>query len=79
MQSDQIPLSLLDLVRVKQGSDAAGALAEAQEIATHVDRLGYNRYWVAEHHNMQSIASAANGSCRSSGIWRKKTPCAIMN
>ena len=59
MQADPIPLSLLDLVRVKQGSDAADALAEAQEIATHVDRLGFNRYWVAEHHNMQSIASAA--------------------
>jgi len=59
MTPDTIPLSLLDLVRVKQGSDAAGALAEAQEIATHIDRLGFNRYWVAEHHNMQSIASAA--------------------
>lgn len=53
MQTAQIRLSLLDLVRVKQGSDAAGALAEAQEIAAHVDDLGYNRYWVAEHHNMQ--------------------------
>jgi luciferase family oxidoreductase group 1 len=59
MPTDRIPLSLLDLVRVKQGSDAAGALAEAQAIASHVDALGFNRYWVAEHHNMQSIASAA--------------------
>ena len=59
MQTSRIPLSLLDLVRVKQGADAAGALAEAQEIATHIDQLGFNRYWVAEHHNMQSIASAA--------------------
>lgn len=59
MQTTRIPLSLLDLVRVKQGADAAGALAEAQEIATHIDQLGFNRYWVAEHHNMQSIASAA--------------------
>ena len=59
MQTAPIPLSLLDLVRVKQGATAVGALAEAQEIATHVDRLGFNRYWVAEHHNMQSIASAA--------------------
>ena len=59
MQSSPIPLSLLDLVRVKQGSTAIDALAEAQEVATHVDRLGFNRYWVAEHHNMQSIASAA--------------------
>jgi len=59
MTAAQIPLSLLDLVRVKQGSDATGALTEAQQIATHIDRLGFNRYWVAEHHNMQSIASAA--------------------
>ncbi len=59
MQADPIPLSLLDLVRVKQGSNASGALAEAQEIAAHVDQLGFHRYWVAEHHNMQSIASSA--------------------
>ncbi|MBL9063292.1 LLM class flavin-dependent oxidoreductase [Tabrizicola sp.] len=59
MTADPIPLSLLDLVRVREGFDAANALAEAQAIAAHVDRLGFNRYWVAEHHNMQSIASAA--------------------
>ena len=59
MQTDPIPLSLLDLVRVREGFDAADALSEAQGIATHADRLGFNRYWVAEHHNMQSIASAA--------------------
>ncbi|WP_112312359.1 LLM class flavin-dependent oxidoreductase [Pseudogemmobacter bohemicus] len=57
--TDSIPISLLDLVRVREGFDAADALSEAQGIATHADRLGYNRYWVAEHHNMQSIASAA--------------------
>src|SRR5690606_3177141 len=59
MTVNPIPLSLLDLVRVKSGSTVAAALAEAQQIATHVDTLGFNRYWVAEHHNMQSIASAA--------------------
>lgn len=57
--TDNIPLSLLDLVRVREGFDAANALSEAQSIATVADRLGYNRYWVAEHHNMESIASAA--------------------
>ena len=57
--TDNITLSLLDLVRVREGFDAANALSEAQSIATVADRLGYNRYWVAEHHNMESIASAA--------------------
>ncbi|MCB5411531.1 LLM class flavin-dependent oxidoreductase [Pseudogemmobacter faecipullorum] len=54
-----VPLSLLDLVRVREGAGPREALAEAQSIAAHVDRLGFNRYWVAEHHNMQGIASAA--------------------
>lgn len=52
-------LSLLDLVRVRAGHGPEDALAQAQAIATHVDRLGFRRYWVAEHHNMESIASAA--------------------
>lgn len=59
MSADSIPLSLLDLVRVREGFGPEDALAEAQAIARHADRLGFNRYWVAEHHNMQSIASAA--------------------
>lgn len=59
MPDTVIPLSLLDLVRVREGSSPAGALAEAQDTAAHVDSLGYSRYWVAEHHNMEGIASAA--------------------
>ncbi|VDC33292.1 LLM class flavin-dependent oxidoreductase [Pseudogemmobacter humi] len=59
MQADPIPLSLLDLVRVREGFGPEDALTEAQAIARHADRLGFNRYWVAEHHNMESIASAA--------------------
>jgi luciferase family oxidoreductase group 1 len=59
---DRIPLSLLDLVRVREGRDASDALAEAQETAAHVDALGYTRYWVAEHHNMEGIASAATST-----------------
>lgn len=55
----RIPLALLDLVRVRQGHDAAEALARAPRTAALADRLGYSRYWVAEHHNMESIASAA--------------------
>ncbi len=57
--SERIALSLLDLVRVREGFDAADALARAPETAALVDRLGFARYWVAEHHNMESIASAA--------------------
>ncbi len=57
--ADPVRLSLLDLVRVREGRDASDALAEAQETAALVDALGFTRYWVAEHHNMQGIASAA--------------------
>ncbi len=55
----RVALSLLDLVRVREGRDASDALAEAQDTAALADALGYTRYWVAEHHNMQGIASAA--------------------
>jgi luciferase family oxidoreductase group 1 len=54
-----IPLSILDLSPIKQGSDAAGALHESLELARHAETLGYHRYWLAEHHNMPGIASAA--------------------
>ena len=53
------PLSLLDLVPVTLGSTAAEALHRSLELARAADRLGYTRYWVAEHHNMTGIASAA--------------------
>ncbi|WP_073131611.1 LLM class flavin-dependent oxidoreductase [Muricoccus roseus] len=54
-----IPLSVLDLSPVPDGSDAGQALRNSAELARHVERLGYNRYWMAEHHNMPGIASAA--------------------
>lgn len=53
------PLSVLDLSPIKQGSDAASALRESAELARHCEALGYHRYWLAEHHNMPGIASAA--------------------
>jgi luciferase family oxidoreductase group 1 len=53
------PLSLLDLVPVTLGSTPAEALHRSLELARAADRLGYTRYWVAEHHNMTGIASAA--------------------
>src|SRR6201992_988748 len=52
-------LSVLDLAPIKQGSDAAAALAESVALAQHAETLGYHRYWMAEHHNMPGIASAA--------------------
>lgn len=52
-------LSILDLAPVPQGSDVSEALANTIDLARHAERLGYNRYWLAEHHNMAGIASAA--------------------
>lgn len=52
-------LSVLDLVPVRQGHTAHEALAETAALARHVEALGYSRFWVAEHHNMEGIASAA--------------------
>jgi luciferase family oxidoreductase group 1 len=53
------PLSILELVRVTQETDARGALNNARDLAAHGEKLGYGRVWVAEHHNMAGIASAA--------------------
>lgn len=53
------PLSILDLVRITEETDARGALNNARDLAIHAESWGYNRIWVAEHHNMASIASAA--------------------
>ena len=52
-------LSILDLVRVTESTDARGALDNARDLAAHAERWGYRRFWVAEHHNMPGIASAA--------------------
>ena len=51
--------SLLDLVPVVEGGTVAQALANAADLAAHAERQGYSRYWVAEHHGMAGIASAA--------------------
>jgi luciferase family oxidoreductase group 1 len=52
-------LSVLDLAPITQGSDAATALRHSLDLAQHAERWGYKRFWVAEHHNMPGIASAA--------------------
>jgi luciferase family oxidoreductase group 1 len=54
-----IPLSILDLAPIVEGGDAADALRRSLDLARHAERWGYRRYWVAEHHNMKGIASAA--------------------
>jgi luciferase family oxidoreductase group 1 len=54
-----IPLSVLDLATVASGSTPADALAETTRIAVEVERLGYQRLWVAEHHAMPAVASSA--------------------
>lgn len=54
-----IPLSILDLVRITEETDARGALNNARDLARHADGWGYNRIWAAEHHNIAGIASAA--------------------
>jgi luciferase family oxidoreductase group 1 len=54
-----IPFSVLDLSPVLQGSDAGQSFRNTLDLARHAERLGYRRYWLAEHHNMPGIASAA--------------------
>ena len=54
-----VPLSVLDLATVATGSNPARALAETTELAKTAERLGYRRFWVAEHHGMPAVASSA--------------------
>ncbi len=54
-----IPLSVLDLVPIVVGSTPRIALHNSLDLARHAERLGFHRYWVAEHHNITGIASAA--------------------
>jgi luciferase family oxidoreductase group 1 len=54
-----VELAVLDLAPVSEGKTPADAFKNARDLAQHVERLGYKRYWVAEHHNMVGIASAA--------------------
>jgi luciferase family oxidoreductase group 1 len=54
-----IPLSILDLSVVTTATKPAAALHNSIDLAQHADRLGYTRYWLAEHHNLSSVASPA--------------------
>jgi luciferase family oxidoreductase group 1 len=55
----KIPISILDLVVVKQGGTAKSAIEETVRFAQHAENLGFERFWMSEHHNMEHIASAA--------------------
>ncbi|MDU0289838.1 LLM class flavin-dependent oxidoreductase [Saccharothrix longispora] len=54
-----VPLSALDLATITTGTDARAALAHTRELARLVERLGFTRFWLAEHHNMPGIASSS--------------------
>jgi luciferase family oxidoreductase group 1 len=55
----EVPFSVLDLAPICEGGDAAQTLRNSVDLARHAERLGYARYWLAEHHNMPGIASSA--------------------
>jgi len=59
MRGMKIPLSILDLAPIVEGGDAAQALKNSLDLARHAEPWGYRRYWVAEHHNMDGVASSA--------------------
>jgi luciferase family oxidoreductase group 1 len=54
-----VPFSILDLAPIVEGGDARQALLNARDLAQHAERWGYRRFWMAEHHSMPGIASAA--------------------
>src|SRR5689334_3179038 len=56
---DMTALSILDLAPVPLGATPGDALRRSRALAQHAERLGYTRFWLAEHHNMTGIASAA--------------------
>jgi luciferase family oxidoreductase group 1 len=56
-----IPLSILDLMMIGEGKTFADTLSDAVMLARHAEQHGYNRYWIAEHHNLPGIASSATG------------------
>ncbi|MBB5832307.1 LLM class flavin-dependent oxidoreductase [Brachybacterium aquaticum] len=59
MNAPHVPLSILDLVSISEGQSTREAIAASMEGAQAADRLGYERYWFAEHHNTNSLASSA--------------------
>ncbi len=58
-QLSDIIYSVLDLAVITEGQTAADAISNSRDLAKHVEKLGYKRFWMAEHHNMENIASSA--------------------
>src|SRR6185436_4300361 len=59
IRTSMVPVSILDLVPVILGETPREALRKSHDLAQHAEAFGYKRYWVAEHHNMTGIGSAA--------------------
>src|SRR3954465_1510006 len=57
--SSPVPLSVLDLAPIVEGGTAAQAFRNSVDLAQHAERWGYSRFWLAEHHSMPGVASAA--------------------
>ena len=57
--ADVIPLPILDLAPIVEGGDAGQSLRNSLDLARHAERWGYKRFWLAEHHNLPGVASAA--------------------
>ena len=55
----ETPYSVLDLSPIRRGGSAAESFRNSLDLARHAERWGYTRYWVAEHHNLPGVASAA--------------------
>ena len=62
---EPIPLSVLDLAPVTEGSDAATAVRRSVALARHAERLGYHRFWLAEHHFVAVASSSVKRGERS--------------
>lgn len=58
-QSTTLPISVLDLVGMRPGEGAGSAIARSVDLAQHVERWGYTRYWLAEHHSISGLACSA--------------------
>jgi hypothetical protein len=77
-----IPFAILDLAPIVEGGTAAGALQNTLDFARHAERYGYHRYWLAEHHNMPGVASAATAililmspAARARSVWVRVESC----
>src|SRR5246127_5976944 len=57
--AQSLPISVLDLVPTRSGEPAGGAIARSVELARHVERLGYKRYWLLEKHAIQGVACSS--------------------